>query len=387
MMSGEFSFIGYPAQVILKNSKLLVPGIERVDVVYFDPVTKRLSANMATKQGEKHTTENLNISSSIPPLNKMRSRKPPTEWYGRREIPYQFDSKEANRKGVFGEMDKVVLLARFPNNFDGENDLAFFYFSADMSNYTLSATKKKLSQEIKEVIAKSIRNSLLMVLSNAAKDQQVLKMISENIVAASKNLERVNKKLSETQAKYQESLVISCKHYLDKFSLQNKRNYAFSDSAIQSIKAYEGEFHKLEKIIERAVQIANNLIFGVPPAKITLSDSYLNFSMDEVPEQKLDPLDHGVYSVAAKFLMRLETGLLRTRDQNLTPTSKNVASAMDNPVKPPAISYSVDYHKENIKKLFKLYPDKWHLLKSEFKPIMKLVEKHFPSSTQDDKTG
>jgi transcriptional regulator with GAF, ATPase, and Fis domain len=181
--------------------------------------------------------------------------------------------------------------------------------------------------------------------------------------------------------------VISCKHYLDKFSLQNKRVYTFSDSALQSIKAYEGEFHKLERIIERAVEVANNLISGTAPTKITLTESHLNFSWDETPVQETGPLDHGVYSVAAKFLNRLETGLLRAREQNMASTSKNVAASMDNPVKPPAISYSVDYHRDNIKKLFKLYPDKWHLLKTEFKPIMKLVEKHFPSSTRNNKTA
>jgi ribosomal protein L18E len=387
MMPGKFSFIGYPAKVILKNSKLLVPGIERVDVVYFDPLKKRLAAKMATKQGETYATERLNVSSCIPPLNKMRSRKTPAEWYGRHEIPYELNSKEANNKGVFGEMDKVVLLTRFPNNFDGENDLVFFYFSADMSNYVMSGTKKNLTPEIKEIIARSIRNSLLMILSNAANDQQVLKMISENMAAAGQNLERVNKKLIDTNRKYQESLVISCKHYLDKFSLQNKRTYAFSDSAIQCIKTYEGEFHKLERIIETAVEVADNLIFGAAPSKITLSESHLNFLRDEAPVQEMDPLDNGIYSVSAKFLNRLETGFLRTKDKNLPPTSKNVASALDSPVKPAAISYSVDYHKDNIKTLFKLYPDKWQLLKTEFKPIMKLVEKHFPSSTKVDKTA
>ena len=386
-MSGQFSFIGYPAQVILKNSKLLVPGIERVDIVYFDPVKKRLSAMMATTQGEDFVIEPLIITSVIPAINKMRMRKSPTEWYNRNEIPYQLNQAKANRKDIFGELDKVVLLNRFSNSFDGENDLIFFYFKADMSNFMISGKKNLLTVEIKEVIAKSIRNSLLMILTNTVNDQKVLQMISENMSAVGQNLEDMNRKLNDTQRKYPESLVISCNHYLDKFSRQNKRSYSFSESATQRIKEYEGEFHKLEGIINRAVEIADNLVFGNPASKIILTESHLNFSWDESPVQDLDPLEHGIYSVAAKFLNRLETGALRVKEQSMPLTSKNVANSLDNPVKPPAISYSVNYHIDNIKELFKLYPTKWQILKSDFKPIMKLVDRHFPSSSKNDKSG
>ncbi len=382
-MSGKFTFIGYPAEVILNNSKLLVPGIERIDVVYFDPVIKKLCAKMVTKEGEEYASESLNITSVIPSLNRMRKQKLQTEWHERDEIPYELNSKKAKTKDMFDEMDKVVLLARFPNNYDGENDLVFFYFAANMSNYGVSGTKNKLTPEIKHVIAKNIRNSLLMIVSNAANDQKVLQMISDNMSSIGHKLEQMNKQLNNTRRKYQESLVISCNHYLDNFSRQNKLNYKFSEAATQRIKDYEGEFHKLEDIIRRAVNIADNLLVGKPPASILITGSHLNFSPDEKPVQESDPLEHGVYSVSARFLNRLETGLLRVREQNLTPTSKNVANAMDNPVKPPAISYSVDYHKKNIKKLFELYPDKWLVLKTVFKPIMKLVEKHRPSKKND----
>lgn len=386
-MSEYFSFIGNPAQVILKNSKLLVPGIERVDVIFFDPLRKQVCAEMSTKQGEDYHIEHLSVGSNSKNLNRMRQRKTPAEWYHRNEIPYQFNREEANKKGVFGEIDKVVLLNRFPNNFDGANDLVFFYFESDMSNFLVSGNKNRLTTEMKNVIARNIRNSLLMILSNASNDQKVLKMISENMAAVSQNLENMNLKLNKIQKKYQESLVISCKHYLDKFSAQNKRLYSFSESATQRIKEYDGEFHRLEDIISRAVEIANNLVFGHPVSEITLTESHLNFSLDEKPAGDLDPLEHGIYAVSAKFLNRLEIAAKRAQQQNMQLTSKNVANSLDNPVKPPAISYSVDYHKENIKKLFKLYPDRWQLLKSDFKPIMKLVDRHYPSASSEHKTG
>lgn len=384
-MSGQFSFRGNQAQVILNNTKLLAPGIEKVDVIYYDPVKRRLCAEMATLQNGNYIIEPLNIASAITSFNKMRKLKKLTEWFDRKEIPYQLDIEEVNRKGMFGEKDKVVLLLRFPNNFDGENDLAFFYFPANMSNYMLDGNKKTLTPAIKEVIAKNFRNSLMMLLANAENDQKILQMISENISAAGRMSEKINKKLHITRKKYEESLVISCKHYLEKFAEHFNGKYAFSDSAIQRIKEYEGEFHKLEEIIGRAVEVANNLVFGIPPAKITLTESHLNFSWDETPD--LNPLEHGIYSLAAKFLNRIEKGALRVKDQNMQLTSKNVSSSLDDPIKQSAISASVNYHTDSIKELFKLYPDKWQILKSEFKPIMKLVEKHRPSEHGDKKAG
>lgn len=87
---------------------------------------------------------------------------------------------------------------------------------------------------------------------------------------------------------------------------------------------------------------------------------HLNFSDISSSERKPDEPELGIYTKAARFLNRLETGLARAKKQNLPPTSKNVSALMDEPVKPPAISYSVNYHQENIKKLFKMYPDKWN---------------------------
>ncbi|OQX78544.1 MAG: hypothetical protein B6D64_06355 [Bacteroidetes bacterium 4484_276] len=384
-MSGQFSFRGNQAQVILNNTKLLAPGIEKVDVIYYDPVMRKICAGMATLQNGNYIIEPLNIASAITSFNKMRKLKKLTEWFDRKEIPYQLDIKEVNRKGMFGEKDKVVLLLRFPNNFDGENDLAFFYFPANMSNYMLGGNKKTLTPAIKEVIAKNFRNSLMMLLTNAETDQKILQMISENISAAGRMSEKTNKKLHITRKKYEESLVISCKHYLDKSSEKFDGAYVFSDSAIQRIKEYEGEFHKLEEIIGRAVEVANNLVFGTPPSKITLTESHLNFSWDETPD--LNPLEHGIYSLAAKFLNRIEKGALRVKGQNMQLTSKNVSSSLDDPIKQSAISASINYHIDSIKELFKLYPDKWQILKSEFKPIMKLVEKHRPSGHEDKKAG
>jgi hypothetical protein len=386
-MSDQFSFIGYPALVILKNSKLLVPGIERVDVVYFDPFKKKVCAKMSRKQGDDYLIEDLSVGSVSKKINNLRQRKAATEWYGKTEIPYNLSSAEANNKDIFGELDKVVMMARVPNNFDGKSDLVFFYFATNMSNFTISGNKKDLTPKIKDVIARNIRNSLLMVLTNAANDQRVLQMISENMAAVGQNLENMNRKLNLTQNKYQESLVISCNHYLEKFSRQNKRSYSFSEAAIQRIKEYDGEFHKLEGIISRAIEIADNLVYGILPAKVILTESHLNFSFDETPAQDSGPLEHGIYSFAAKFLNRIEAGCFYVKKQNMSLTSKNVASSLDNPVKPPAISYMVNYHTVNIKELFKLYPDKWQLLKSEFKPTMKLVEKHLPSTQENSGAG
>jgi hypothetical protein len=378
-MPGQFSFMGYPAQVVLKASKLLVPGIERVDVVYYDPSAKGLVAGMIRKHENGYSQHSLEIDTALKVLKKMRRKKTPAEWYEPEEIPYQLQ-KDTLRSGVFGEINKRVLLVRFPNHYDGENDLSFFYFQNDLSNYLMSGKPGRLTPDMKQVVAKNLRNAIMTILTHAENDRQVLQMISKNFSAAGENLEDLNKKIRDVRMKYEESLVISCKHYLYKAETKYGGKYRFSDAAVMKIREYDGEFHKLEEIINKAVDMVNNLTFSDHTGDRIIMAGHLNFSDISSSERKPDEPELGIYTKAARFLNRLETGLARAKKQNLPPTSKNVSALMDEPVKPPAISYSVNYHQENIKKLFKMYPDKWNGIKTEFKPIMKLVQRNVPSS-------
>jgi len=374
-MAEQFSFTGNPALVILKSTKLLTPGILRVDAIYYDPPVRKIKGMMAVKKGAGYFIEPLDVKQGLSLIGKMRKKKTPTGWYAPGELPYRLDQKNTNFKGVFGELDKLVLLIRYPNNFDGEHDLLFFHFPADMSNYSLSARKNRLTPDMKEVIAKNLLNAVKMLITNAGNDQKILQMISENIAAASRDLEQLNQKMLETRKKYEESLVISCNHYLEKIARAHKRKYKFSEGAIRRIRTYEGEFHKLEDVVVRAVKMADNLNFQTAADVLVITEGNLNFTTDAPFTAETDIADQGIYSKAVKFLNRLEKGYNRAKEQNLPTTSKNVAALLDNPVKPAAISYSVNYHEESIKKLFRLYPEKWKALKTDFKPILKLVEK------------
>ena len=74
------------------------------------------------------------------------------------------------------------------------------------------------------------------------------------------------------------------------------------------------------------------------------------------------------------LLDRLETAGIKVKQNNQKLTGTNVGSACDTPMSAPAITDALQKHSIRIKQLLKEYPNRWQILRQEFRPLQNLID-------------
>ena len=139
-----FSFLGQPILNILEISKSLVPGIEKVIALYYDPVTSSVKAKHwgNDELGDSSVTD-IGIEDSQEMADKKLRENAYFKWYKKENLPFQLHtSRKTGQMTVFDELDKNVLAISLLNDYDGKYNLLFFFFNKTLSNFGVSDTKK-----------------------------------------------------------------------------------------------------------------------------------------------------------------------------------------------------------------------------------------------------
>ncbi len=360
-------------ELLLKHAHTLVPGISRVDAIYRTAGRDVLQGKCVTLNNGRGMTETLMVEENLPAIEKLRKGKSPYNWFAHNEIPYHIDDGLRRVGGMFDELEKVVLMLRIANTTDGLSDLMFFYFSADLRNFGPAGPDTTLSTSHKELMAKMLTGAISTVLQVGAADRDTWQMFSQMIADNRLKLHRLQQQLDEVSRRYEERVLDTCNHYLAELSGRYGKKYVFGKSAIRLINAYNGDYYKIENAVRQAVHLANMLFADADDEAVEITADLINFSAPE-PDGKIEEkIADSIYEKPFRYLDMLETAAQNVRDRNMAVTSQHVADALEKPVKPPAITWAINKHMKNIQQLFKLYPDKWPVIRSEFKPILRIT--------------
>ncbi|MFO7613280.1 MAG: hypothetical protein R6W71_01425, partial [Bacteroidales bacterium] len=110
---------------------------------------------------------------------------------------------------------------------------------------------------------------------------------------------------------------------------------------------------------------------------LTIEDYCLDFDSYQLPEdaaQNVKKIDSR-QSRAMQLLDRLEKAAISLKSRNVPLTSANVGQALDAPVTAPAITDALGKSRDVIRRLLDQYPDKWEIIRKEFRPLINQMEK------------
>lgn len=374
----QFSFIGHPARILLQFALDIVHGIEKIDLICYNPATASLEGETGEIVSFNNTIQPLGVDlgARIGAINKERDKEPDFEWFENKLLPYQISEKNGKARNLFNETEMIVLLVRIPNRYDGKKDLLFMFFDKEMKSFGLSKGDKELSAALKSIIEKSYVKLLLKQVADVYNNLEILSGISQMVANTGKHIELLNGELRESQQRNEEILEISAEQILEKYRQFYQRNYFFTEGAKDYIQKYSGSFRDFENIIINAVEMVNNMMVINPKSAIPINETYL-FTSDsqEMMADQATPPEMVNQSAAVKFLDKLENAAISVKMRKLPLTSENVAQAHPVPIKPPAISYGMKYHKDKIRFLLNNYPAKWANIRNDFKPLRNIVEK------------
>jgi hypothetical protein len=365
----------HPLLRLMAEAQSFFPGVEKMLVFFYNRELKEIEARCVFPQRNPGEVETVNLTDTKALIQRFRSSKTPFSWQNKQSLPYEIKPSNQKQIEIFDEYQNVVLILRFPNQFDGLHDMLFIYFNERISSFGLNISVKNLSTDHKGIIGFMLYNFVnTFIRISEVEDKDIQSVVDSTRSVIAEHI-RLREELSRTERNYGESLVDLCKNYSDEFSLEMNRQFRFHDSAIEKIKRYSGEIKHLRVIIKNAILFAEYLSGDSSSPTVLIHDFHINTS-DYIPEKRKEEQIHypeDKYSKTIQLLDRLESAARTVVHSKLKLTSQNVGRNCEKPISAPAITDALEKHRIKISDLFDRYPDKWELIRNEFKPIRNVL--------------
>ncbi len=384
-MPGIFTFIGHDFQNIFQQNDLFLPGIGKVIGVYHSASDRELKMVIRSQKGEVECEDVLSSRENMVAIQKLREKNKHFEWHDKKELPFERmeekpvkQSKNAIQASIFDELQKVVLLLRYRNEFDGKYDLIVIYFNQDNTNFGISKGQDPMSTETKSATGHIFYHYFKSILSLNKHNTGILKSLQENMRAIIRENMDMKDELQRIRQNHGESLTGLCQSFVQEISVKYGRQFILSDDALEKIRDFQGNIRHLNRIMENAVSFTENLSFDSREENLNIHAYALNFddlevntSMDEAV-RKIDSRESKTMMLLDKF----ENAALVLKNKKMSMTGLNLGQAMPVPISPPAITDAIKKHRKLIIQLFAKYPEKWDNIRKEFRPIRNLVDQH-----------
>ncbi|HPI86667.1 MAG TPA: hypothetical protein PLR01_09850, partial [Bacteroidales bacterium] len=162
------------------------------------------------------------------------------------------------------------------------------------------------------------------------------------------------------------------------------RNYILNEESIQKLKEYKGNLRHIGSILKTAVIFTENL----SPANLDdpviirpFSISFDSYQVDDKPEYAARKIDSRM-SKAMLLLDKLENAARVLRSNNLPLIGTRMGQALDPPVTAPAITDALGKNANLIRQLLMKYPEKWEIIRKDFKPLLNQLRKIEPGLSE-----
>jgi hypothetical protein len=377
-MKRVFSFSEKPVHFILQLLPSLLPGIDKIIVVYFSNDTEELSSEMIRKEGGEYTRESFLVSDSLSVFSRLRSETSPYSWLRKEDLPFEVNIKEKVQLEIFNELNNSILLIRILNTSDNGNDLIFIYFNQDLSNFGTLGPNKILTTDNKTIIGHLLRNSILTSLAQTRSDKDLFASLNDNTRAIIRERNFLRRELELTSEKYKEGINRLSSSYLEELYKVNGIVYRFSEGAVKKIREFTGNLDSLKPIILQAARYAETMNLEGTSGDVLISDFHIVFEEKKVIQQQ-EPVSEPVGDVPVKYnktfllLDKLENAARTVKSKNLLLTGANIGQEFPTPVSPPAITDALKKHRQKILFLFREFPDRWRIIRSEFRPVQNIL--------------
>ncbi|MGA3013206.1 MAG: hypothetical protein ABSD71_04125 [Bacteroidales bacterium] len=372
-----FTFTEKPVLQILQILPSLLPGIEKVVAVYYSSdITEIVACYIRNEHGE-YFQETFKIEDPSV-FHDLRTVKTSYSWLKKEDIPFEIKHEVKVQMEIFNELNNNILLIRIHNQDDELNDLFFIYFNKDLSNFGNINPGKILTTENKTIIGHLLRNSIITFIKNNDRDKNLFTSLTENTRSLVKERNFYRNELKITQDKFKDELLRLSNNYLAELTENNGISYRFNNDAMGKIREYHGNLDDLKLSITQAVHFAETMNLDGNSSEIIISDFHLFMDVKKEPKQDALIVEN-LQDIPVKYnktfllLEKLENAANQLKSKNLLLTGANIGHEFPTPITPPAITDALKKHRNKILFLFEKYPDRWKIIRSEFRPVQNIL--------------
>ncbi len=402
MVTDDFTFSLSDIEYIIGNTGNIVPGIRKVMSVFFSEKKRQPEAVVVNEPFDAGRFEEFPMDeNALLQMKKLREQDISYFWYSMGDIPFsaetekivQFDSSMSKKKAaskdtkktakannditsdLFDENERHILMITVKNELDGKNDLIFYYFNKNLSNFKLSLTDASLDQKNKTIIGMMLFNAINFIAQTCRSDRQALRSYNQGVRTIVSTLKKAAAENKDINVSYYNAVVNYVNELLQDFSRKSDR-YAFelSESARIKLKEYHGDFKLLNKIIKAAAGVARKMAEGLAGRTIVIEDYHLEFN--EYSKAEVKPsvsMDESKYNKTILLLDRLEDAAQKVIQKKIPLTGYNVGQECIPHISAAGISDALSKHGKRIKTVMNTHKERWPIIRNEFRPLINVL--------------
>lgn len=285
-------------------------------------------------------------------------------WISLNDTPLSADKEIRVQYNIFDEYENRILHLFLPPD-DGEF-LVFYIFFSQLKALDGPNADSRLSTENKQFAAHTIYNLLQELRNNYLQDHMV-----------ANSLNKMQKRMSNLRSNnhMQHFLKTFIIDYLAKASIQNSVKLEITDEAINYLYTKSLTPSRLTELLDDSIVWLLNFSTS-KQAKFIIERIHLVDETDNVEagQTESEGLHEEKYNRSFELLDKLEHAALKVINTGQKLTGYNVGKAFDTPISAPAITDALRKHVGKIKTLARIYPDRWPLIRNQFKPVQNALE-------------
>jgi hypothetical protein len=373
----SYSFTENTALQLLQQAPRLVPGIAKVVAIYYEPADRTLKAHYLDKPREGDYPEPFTIAPALhDAIKKLRKETTSFDWCRKEELPFEQEKPKVVKIEMFKETDANVLVVPFENEFDKHNDLLLFYFTDNLySLFQVSNSRKLLSSDQKKIIGNLLMNSLRIYANQCRRDRDVLRDVNLATSSVIEHYRETQEELRRMAAGSQRNTVDLARHFLEEMTPPGGVHYTLTQAATEKLKKFKGDIPELKTILEKAVTFASAISFEAYLDEIRIDEIHidLNILKNASRSAGIITVPSVRYAKTMILLDKLEEAAVRVVNKHEDLTGANVGRACSKSISAPAITDALKKHKNKINTLLDEFPDRWKLIREEFKPLINIL--------------
>jgi hypothetical protein len=389
MKPGLFSFIGDEFENVFHYSDLFLPGIEKIAGIYYSRKDQRirLISRRRNEEIEEDFEEVIQKPENLVMIQKYRAEYHQYSWIKKGDLPFELSNQmRLAVPTLFTELENVILVLRFRNEDDKLNDLLMIYFNQNLGNFGLNKSDKVLTADHKVIIGHVLYYQFKSFLQINLANRSLLRTLNNGVRSVINENLSLKDQLTQIKASYGENILNIAQLHLQELSREYNRAYVLTDEAMLKLREFKGNLKHLPVILENAVVFTENLLLLTAEETVNIHSYSLDFESYQVidkTEQHTRKIDSR-QSRAMQLLDRLEMAAVSLKSRNIAIISSKVGQALDTPVSAPAITDALGKNRVVIRQLLDKYPDKWEIIRTEFKPLLNQIRKGQAERLQEE---
>ena len=292
------------------------------------------------------------------------------------------ETKVQQQLGLYDEFENNILLIRIENTYDKLNDLLYLYMNKNMAVFQIEHNRSEISGREKTLLARTIVNNIHFLKKQMAQDKQLYTIYNQSVLLTRSKLSSTEKQLEEAQQNYAASIIAYCEHQILQIAKEIDKQVQLTPEALKLLSEYKGEFKDLETILKNSVIVAQNLnstsgndVLFIDKHDITFDVQIENqHTKHDLHAKEKFIIDR--YSRTRELLNRYEAAAHIAKEKGLAVTGKNIGKFCQPSISAPAIADSLVNHQKKIITLLNDAPEKWPIIRNEFRSIINLQTKY-----------